>query len=176
MNPKIKIIGVGGSGSNTVSRMAGFHMQEVELVSVNTDAQALHFSKAGKKILIGFIISGLVIAALAFSFDRIVVFVIEKACSIGQFKEAYDLDIRFNHCWPTFSGQLIFDKLSIISRKTGFGFACKKAELKPIFGSKDFALDFDLRDVSFTKEAVSEEPRYDSITALAATPFDKNWK
>jgi cell division protein FtsZ len=59
MNPKIKVIGVGGSGSNTVSRMAhlrgqaNLNMQEVELLAVNTDAQALHFSKADKKILIG---------------------------------------------------------------------------------------------------------------------------
>jgi len=53
MNPKIKVIGVGGSGSNTVSRMAKFQMQEVELLAINTDAQALHFSKADKKILIG---------------------------------------------------------------------------------------------------------------------------
>jgi len=53
MNPKIKVIGVGGSGSNTVSRMAKFQMNEVELLAVNTDAQALHFSKADKKILIG---------------------------------------------------------------------------------------------------------------------------
>ena len=53
MQPKIKVIGVGGSGSNTISRMAKFQMQEVELLSVNTDAQALYFSKADKKILIG---------------------------------------------------------------------------------------------------------------------------
>lgn len=53
MNPKIKIIGVGGSGSNTVTRMAKFEIQEVELLAINTDAQALHFSKASKKILIG---------------------------------------------------------------------------------------------------------------------------
>ena len=53
MNPKIKVVGVGGSGSNTVSRIAKFKMQEIELLAVNTDAQALHFSKADKKILIG---------------------------------------------------------------------------------------------------------------------------
>ena len=53
MNPKIKVIGAGGSGSNTISRMAKFQMNEVELLAVNTDAQALHFSKADKKILIG---------------------------------------------------------------------------------------------------------------------------
>lgn len=53
MDPQIKVIGVGGSGSNTVSRMAKFDMQPVELIAVNTDAQALHFAKADKKILIG---------------------------------------------------------------------------------------------------------------------------
>jgi len=52
-SPKIKVIGVGGSGSNTVSRMARFDISPVELISINTDAQALHFSKANKKILIG---------------------------------------------------------------------------------------------------------------------------
>lgn len=57
MNPQIKVLGVGGSGSNTVSRMAKFNIQGVELIAVNTDAQALHFCKGPKgypkKILIG---------------------------------------------------------------------------------------------------------------------------
>ncbi len=59
MQPKIKVIGVGGSGANTISRIAKFQKpldagkQEVELLAMNTDAQALHFSKADKKILLG---------------------------------------------------------------------------------------------------------------------------
>ena len=53
MQPIIKVIGVGGSGANTISRMAKFQMKDVELLAVNTDAQALYFSKANKKILIG---------------------------------------------------------------------------------------------------------------------------
>ncbi|MEK7658436.1 MAG: cell division protein FtsZ [Patescibacteria group bacterium] len=57
MNPQIKIIGVGGSGSNTISRMAKFNIQQVELIAVNTDAQALHFclpaGRQGQKFLIG---------------------------------------------------------------------------------------------------------------------------
>src|SRR3990167_6007762 len=53
MNPQIKVLGIGGSGSNTVSRMARFNIQGVELIAANTDAQALHFCKADKKILIG---------------------------------------------------------------------------------------------------------------------------
>jgi cell division protein FtsZ len=57
MNPRIKVIGIGGSGSNTVSRMAKSDIAGVELIAVNTDAQALFFSKSPKgtlrKILIG---------------------------------------------------------------------------------------------------------------------------
>ncbi len=53
MNPKIKVLGVGGSGSNTVSRIAKLGVEGVELVAINTDAQALHFCKVPKKILIG---------------------------------------------------------------------------------------------------------------------------
>lgn len=53
MSPKIKVLGVGGSGSNTVSRIAKFDVKGVELIALNTDAQALHFCKVPKKILIG---------------------------------------------------------------------------------------------------------------------------
>ncbi|MSU54400.1 MAG: cell division protein FtsZ [Candidatus Staskawiczbacteria bacterium] len=53
MNPKIKVVGVGGSGGNTISRIAKFNVQGVELIAVNTDAQALHFCKVEHKILIG---------------------------------------------------------------------------------------------------------------------------
>jgi cell division protein FtsZ len=53
MQPVIKVIGVGGSGSNTILRMEKFNIKGVELIAINTDAQALHFCKAHKKILIG---------------------------------------------------------------------------------------------------------------------------
>jgi cell division protein FtsZ len=53
MQPKITVVGVGGSGSNTVSRIAKFGMPGVKLVAINTDAQALHFTKADVKIIIG---------------------------------------------------------------------------------------------------------------------------
>ena len=52
MKPQIKVIGVGGSGSNTISRIAKFGVLGVDLIAVNTDAQALHFCKVSKKILI----------------------------------------------------------------------------------------------------------------------------
>ncbi len=49
----IKVIGVGGSGSNTVSRMVKCGFRRVDLIAVNTDAQALRQCQTEKKILIG---------------------------------------------------------------------------------------------------------------------------
>lgn len=53
MQPVIKVIGIGGSGSNTISRIEKFNIKGVELIAVNTDAQALNYCKAHKKVLIG---------------------------------------------------------------------------------------------------------------------------
>lgn len=50
---RIKVVGVGGSGSNGISRMIECKLKGVEFVAINTDAQALHHSKAGEKIHIG---------------------------------------------------------------------------------------------------------------------------
>jgi len=53
MNTKIKVVGVGGSGSNAVSRMAKCKIRGVELIAVNTDAQDLIKARADFKIRIG---------------------------------------------------------------------------------------------------------------------------
>ncbi|MCF7835671.1 MAG: cell division protein FtsZ [Candidatus Marinimicrobia bacterium] len=50
---RIKVIGVGGSGSNTVDHMIKSKVKGVEFVCINTDAQDLHHSLAPKKIHIG---------------------------------------------------------------------------------------------------------------------------
>ncbi|MBT6143191.1 cell division protein FtsZ [bacterium] len=50
---KIKVIGVGGGGSNAVNRMIKASLQGVEFIAINTDAQALHYSDADNKINIG---------------------------------------------------------------------------------------------------------------------------
>ncbi|HEX5744424.1 MAG TPA: cell division protein FtsZ [Candidatus Saccharimonadales bacterium] len=49
----IKVIGVGGAGGAAVNRMVEAGIENVEFIAVNTDAQALHHSKAGRKIHIG---------------------------------------------------------------------------------------------------------------------------
>ena len=50
---KIKVIGVGGGGSNVVNRMVRAGVTGVDFVAVNTDKQALNVSSAGYKIQIG---------------------------------------------------------------------------------------------------------------------------
>ena len=49
----IKVIGVGGGGTNAVNRMVDSGIRGVEFVAVNTDRQALLGSKAASKIQIG---------------------------------------------------------------------------------------------------------------------------
>jgi cell division protein FtsZ len=50
---KIIVVGVGGGGNNAVNRMIEGKLEGVDFVAVNTDAQALQYSKATMKIQIG---------------------------------------------------------------------------------------------------------------------------
>jgi cell division protein FtsZ len=50
---RIKVIGVGGGGSNAVNRMIASNVSGVEFWSVNTDAQALAQSTALKRLQVG---------------------------------------------------------------------------------------------------------------------------
>lgn len=50
---RIKVVGVGGAGGAAVNRMIDGGVKNVEFIAVNTDAQALHYSKAQTKIHIG---------------------------------------------------------------------------------------------------------------------------
>src|SRR5512143_748121 len=50
---RIKVIGVGGGGSNAVNRMIDEGIQGVEFITVNTDAQALTLTKAPMRVRLG---------------------------------------------------------------------------------------------------------------------------
>ncbi len=50
---RIKVIGVGGAGGAAINRMVEAGVTGVDFVAINTDAQALHHSKANQKIHIG---------------------------------------------------------------------------------------------------------------------------
>lgn len=50
---KIFVIGAGGAGNNTISRLGEIGIEGAETISINTDAQDLFFSKSNEKILIG---------------------------------------------------------------------------------------------------------------------------
>ncbi len=49
----IKVIGVGGAGGSAVNRMRDAGLSGVEFIAMNTDAQALHNSKADVKVHLG---------------------------------------------------------------------------------------------------------------------------
>ena len=49
----IKVVGVGGAGTNAVNRMVDSGLKGVEFIAVNTDSQALALCQAPNKIQIG---------------------------------------------------------------------------------------------------------------------------
>ena len=51
--PKIYVVGAGGSGCNTMSRMHEVRIEGVKLIAMNTDVQHLVKMRADKKILLG---------------------------------------------------------------------------------------------------------------------------
>jgi cell division protein FtsZ len=50
---RIKVVGIGGGGCNAVNRMIDEGLNGIEFIAVNTDAQALQFSKAKVRVRIG---------------------------------------------------------------------------------------------------------------------------
>ena len=53
LKPRITVFGVGGAGGNAVNNMIDKNLEGVEFVVANTDAQALHQSRATAKIQMG---------------------------------------------------------------------------------------------------------------------------
>jgi len=50
---QIKVVGVGGGGSNAVNRMIDEGIQGVEFITANTDAQALINAKSAMRVRLG---------------------------------------------------------------------------------------------------------------------------
>ncbi len=53
LKTNIKVIGVGGGGCNTITRMYEEGIAGAELIAINTDVQQLYYTKAHKRLLIG---------------------------------------------------------------------------------------------------------------------------
>ncbi len=51
--PKIKVVGIGGSGGNAITRMMSCDIKGIELIAINADFQDLKQTEADKKIRIG---------------------------------------------------------------------------------------------------------------------------
>ncbi len=50
---KSLVVGVGGAGNNTISRLQGMGLENTETLNINTDAHDLYYSNAKLKLLIG---------------------------------------------------------------------------------------------------------------------------
>ncbi|HID05022.1 MAG TPA: cell division protein FtsZ, partial [Aigarchaeota archaeon] len=50
---RIRLVGVGGAGCNTINRLVLTGLSDVYTVALNTDLQHLDMIKADKKILLG---------------------------------------------------------------------------------------------------------------------------
>ncbi len=50
---RIKVLGIGGSGTSAVNRMTTLGIKGVEFIAINTDAQALHNNHSDRKVHIG---------------------------------------------------------------------------------------------------------------------------
>ncbi len=50
---RIKVVGAGGAGNNTLNRMSEVGIKGISTIAVNTDAQDLLYTNADKKILLG---------------------------------------------------------------------------------------------------------------------------
>ncbi len=55
---KIKVVGTGGGGNNTINRITEVGIQGAEAIAINTDAQDLLYTNADTKILIGRDVTG----------------------------------------------------------------------------------------------------------------------
>ena len=53
LSAKVKVLGVGGGGSNALNRMIEAGVKGVDFIAINTDAQALDFAKARTKLQLG---------------------------------------------------------------------------------------------------------------------------
>ncbi|MGC8676471.1 MAG: cell division protein FtsZ [Candidatus Micrarchaeia archaeon] len=51
--PKIYVVGAGGSGSNTLTRMSEMNIEGATLIAANTDAHHLAMTKSHRKLLLG---------------------------------------------------------------------------------------------------------------------------
>lgn len=50
---KVKIVGIGGAGTNTVNTLIDLNLKDAEFIAVNTDTESLKKSKAAVKLFIG---------------------------------------------------------------------------------------------------------------------------
>lgn len=123
-----------------------------------------------RNILLGIIITISVTAILYVSFDRITIFVFERATHL---KLSYS---SLNRNGVTSFG---FKNLKVVNNRIGLGIESRDAAIKPMIRGLDIqkaVIDFDLHDVRFVRyESLPESGSYDSLAGLISAPFSGNW-
>jgi len=120
-----------------------------------------------KAILMIFLLLLVSALASAFFYTKIFVYV---------FSKDYKLEISYKSAVANFKGEIFFKDLSLVSKDTNVGFFARKADVNPRYSMKGVTLNFRLNDVKFMKVGSKEEPvKYDTITALLASPFNSRW-
>ena len=75
----IKVVGVGGAGGSAINRMKDAGLAGVQFIAMNTDAQALHNSKADVKIHLGHTTTN----GLGAGADQVLVVELDRALGIS---------------------------------------------------------------------------------------------
>ncbi len=121
------------------------------------------------KKIIPIIFLSLAVLALAAAFSYAGIFVY-------FFSKDYKLEITYKSAVPNFRGEIFFKDLSLVSKDAHVGFIAQKAEAYPRYSLKGVTLNFRLNNVRFTNKGATEEPvKYDTLTALLASPFNSRW-
>lgn len=110
-------------------------------------------------------------ALLYMGFDRILIYFVSKA---------YDVTISYSDFEMRSLHKFIFNDLSIVNKKTGFGLFARYADIEPEWHRgaffKNLMIDFKLQDVNFLREVPAEHiSGYDTLYKLISVPFDSNW-
>ena len=116
------------------------------------------------------------ICAVSAAIITIGIFLCIDRIAVAILVKRYNLDIAYKSCSKKLTGELIFKDLSVVSKYSGLGIASGSADIRPIFRNRHLLIGFDLRDGSFIKKRGDEALRYDTLTAIVASPFNSKWR
>lgn len=124
----------------------------------------------GKIVLVSIMAFVLITSAVYLFFDHIMIYFLSRASS---------LSISYSDFKAASLNEFIFNDLTIINKKIGFGLFSQSADIKPIWrraSSGNMMINFNLQDVNFLKdESTQGLANHDNLYRIVSIPFDSNW-